>query len=134
MEFSRHSIIGMPVTKEGHLVTDMNKWTTVSPPNLATAKGLLPGGLPSAPIDATVGPDGAIYFLEYGAGFYNGGSSKVSRLKCSGCVDAISKARAVPSSQVETAGPSGVPTWILVALAAGLLLVVPVVRRRRLVG
>jgi hypothetical protein len=133
MEFSRHSIIGMPVSKDGHLVTDSSKWTIVSPPNAATVKALLPGGLPSAPIDATVGPDGAIYFLEYGSGFYNGGNSKVSRLKCSGCVDAITKARAVPSSRVKTAGPSGLPPWLVVALAAGLLAIVPVVRRRRLV-
>jgi glucose/arabinose dehydrogenase len=130
MEFSRHSIMGMPVSKDGHLVTDSSKWTVIAPPNVAAVAG---GRLPSAPIDATVGPDGAIYFLEYGSGFYNGGNSKVSRLKCSGCVDALSKARAIPSSHVSTAGASSLPGWLIAALAAGFLLVVPVARRRRVV-
>jgi glucose/arabinose dehydrogenase len=133
MEFSRHSVIAMPVTKDGHLVTDQSKWTIVAPPQGANALGLLPSNLPITPIDATVGPDGAIYFLEYGNSFYNGSNGKVSRLKCSGCTDALSKARERVSTPVQTAGPSGLPTWPIVALAAGLLLLVPVLRRRRLV-
>jgi hypothetical protein len=134
MEFSRHSIIAMPVAKDGHLVTDMTKWTVVSPPNGANVIGLLPSALPTAPIDATVGPDGAIYILEYGGNFYNGGTSKLSRLKCSGCTDAISKARAARTpAQLRTGGPSGLPGWLIPVLAIGLLLVAPIVRRHRMV-
>jgi hypothetical protein len=134
MEFSRHSIFAMPVTKDGHLVTDMTKWTVVSPPNGANLLGLLPSALPTAPIDATVGPDGAIYVLEYGGNYYNGGTSKLSRLKCSGCVDALSRARAERSpAKVTTSGPSGLPGWLIPVLAIGLLLVAPIVRRHRMV-
>jgi glucose/arabinose dehydrogenase len=133
LEFSRHGIFAMPVTKEGHVVTDWTKWTIVAPPNGANALGLLPSNLPITPIDATVGPDGAIYFVEYGNSYYNGSNGKVSRLKCSGCTDALSKARAHSPSPVKTAGASGAPAWLIAALAVGLLLVAPVVRRRRLV-
>jgi hypothetical protein len=133
LEFSRHSIFAMPVTKEGDVVTDWTKWTIVAPPNTANVLGLLPSPLPITPIDATVGPDGAIYFVEYGNAYYNGANGKVSRLKCSGCTDALSKARSLAPAQVNTAGASGLPAWLIAALAAGLLMAVPLVRHRRLV-
>lgn len=132
MEFSRHSVIGMPVTSDGHLVTDQTQWNVIAPPNGANVVGLLPSRAPVAPIDATVGPDGAIYFLEYGSGFYNGSGAKVSRLKCAGCTDGMSRPA---TSTAAVAGGGGLPSapWGVAATAAAVTLLagVPLRRRRR---
>lgn len=80
LEFSRSFVATIPVEENG----DLN----VSPEAIEMVTPFLSGPTPrpTSPIDATVGPDGALYFLEYGTGFYNAPGSKVSRLKCAGCV------------------------------------------------
>lgn len=37
------------------------------------------------PMDAAIGPDGAVYLVEYGRGFYNRTDSRLSRIICAGC-------------------------------------------------
>ncbi|MDX1510273.1 MAG: PQQ-dependent sugar dehydrogenase [Nitriliruptorales bacterium] len=39
----------------------------------------------TGPIDAAVGPDGAVYVAEYGVGFYSPVGSRIGRVKCLGC-------------------------------------------------
>jgi glucose/arabinose dehydrogenase len=80
LEFSRSFIATIPVQKNGKLDVSPNAIEMVTPFVMG------PTPTPTSPIDATVGPDGALYFLEYGTGFYNAPGSKVSRLKCAGCV------------------------------------------------
>ena len=122
MEESRSGIIGMPMTKDGHLVTDESQWTFVTPPSGSSAAASDPdsdGRQPTRPIDATVGPDGAVYIVEYSNGFYNGAESAITRLKCSGCTDKLSKA--LGNTSVEQAGavpslPQRLPVAILVTV------------------
>lgn len=49
------------------------------------APAVIPGFALSGPIDADVGPDGAIYIAEYGTGYYAPVASRIGRLKCDGC-------------------------------------------------
>ena len=130
MEFSRHSVIGMPVTEDGHLVTDQTQWNVIAPPNGVNLLGLLPSQAPLAPIDATVGPDGAVYFLEYGNGFYNGSNAKVSRLKCAGCTDAMTRPAGASAGLAPEVPRDPLP-WAVATGSLLLLAAVPVLRRRR---
>lgn len=86
LEFGRNFIFTIPVRADG----------TLDVSTTAVKRLTLPGGLPFAgdggtiqalaePIDATIGPDGALYLLEYGNGFYNSTTSRLSRLTCAGC-------------------------------------------------
>lgn len=137
MEESRSGIIGMPMTADGHLVTDESEWTFVYPPTGSPAGALAPrSDAPKAarPIDATVGPDGAVYIVEYGSSFYNGANGKISRLKCAGCTDALSAALGSATQQAQVAGvPSLGWRQLPLPVVAAIALALFAVRRRRAV-
>ena len=128
LEFSRSFIATIPVEKNG----DLN----VSPEAIEMVTPFLSGPTPrpTSPIDATVGPDGALYFLEYGTGFYNAPGSKVSRLKCAGCVPDKNDYPGFKGSLVDPTAPNGttqtkqsgsapiaIPVLIALIAAAGTL-------------
>ena len=111
LEFSRQSMHLVPFDAE----TASLDTTQIIPAAL--------GGLTS-PIDATVGPDGALYVAEYGAGFYNATGGAISRVVPDG-----------PASALPAAPQSGGTDATAPALLAGgaLLVLVTPVRRRQLV-
>jgi aldose sugar dehydrogenase len=91
-------------------------------------------------IDQVVGPDGAVYLAEYGAGFYSNPNSQISRLTCLGCqpdpADYAGSPRVrsydLPPSTVDAAGRSGgLPPGGGLALAGALLLGAGIPLRRR---
>ena len=88
LEFSRDFIATIPVRDDGSLDVSQPAVQMVTPIfkplNAANPTDVQPTALLN-PIDSTIGPDGALYFLEYGAGFYNNALSRVSRIKCAGC-------------------------------------------------
>jgi aldose sugar dehydrogenase len=69
-EWMRNTLYTMPVDVEGAL-----DGSAPVPVHLGTMRT----------IDQTVGPDGAVYIAEYGAGFYDNPNSQISRLTCLGC-------------------------------------------------
>lgn len=72
-EWSRNMIFSIPVEEDGSLdtfVTSVQHESALSPRH---------------PHDAAIGPDGAVYLVEYGTGFWNNGNSRISRIACSGC-------------------------------------------------
>ena len=76
------------------------------------------------PIDAAVGADGALYLAEYGSGFYNNTTSRISR---------ITNADAASSTSAEAAssGPAAPPAAAIAAVVA--LVVMGTLRRRRVI-
>lgn len=122
-EWSRNMIFSIPVNADGTL-------NTLTPfvqreSNLA----------PRHPHDADIGPDGAVYLVEYGNGFWNNSDSRISRITCTGCASESSipalYAVAADGSAVpvaEAAGDFPFATSTAALLAAGLLLAA---RRRR---
>jgi aldose sugar dehydrogenase len=98
---------------------------------------ILPLGLNvNAPMDAAVGPDGAVYVVEYGLGYYNTPNAAIGRLSCSVCQDlpvtaaggALGKALGEAAAAVPVAGSGAGPAAAL-AVAALLLLGLPLRRR-----
>jgi hypothetical protein len=92
-----------------------------------------------APADAKVGPDGALYFLEYGAFFYAGANGRLSRIKCAGCNPTDPNANyGLPlDSGVPTGTPAPARSAVPAALIVGAVLVAAAgatLRRRRLIG
>jgi glucose/arabinose dehydrogenase len=94
LEWSRNFILSIgydPAT--GALNLDNGDMWRVTPPAYSiNADADKPYGTVSAqqtrlmaPVDGKVGPDGAFYFLEYGAFFYAGANGRLSRIKCAGC-------------------------------------------------
>jgi MYXO-CTERM domain-containing protein len=134
-EESRSGVIAMPVTADGHLVTDESQWLFVKAPSGSPAAAFAPAPntpAPQRPIDATVGPDGAIYFVEYSNGFYNGASSKISRLKCAGCTDAMSQGLKVAGARSGETNEAGLaPPVPVIAIGALIALAAFAARRRR---
>ena len=115
MEWSRNKIWSMPIIDgrraDGSKVAGYGK---VKPSALRlVAKDLL------HPIDATVGPDGAIYLAEYGTGFYGNGNSRISRIVPKAALSGGGTATAEPaaSAGVGLPLPLGAPV-VGVALAA----------------
>jgi hypothetical protein len=142
LEFSRSIVYTIPTTPEGELVLEGDAVQRV---DLATTSVGLPGregvGVASTPrifnpIDGAIGPDGAIYVLEYGASIYANPHSRLSRISCAGCA----AADPAPDYGIELAGaalqdvasagvlPVAVP-WLAAALGSGAGLVW--LRRRR---
>ncbi len=75
------------------------------------------------PVDATVGPDGAIYVAEYGRGFYDNANSRIIRI-----VPAEAAAAAPLSASL--VGDPATTWWAIPAAVALLALMVGVARRR----
>jgi aldose sugar dehydrogenase len=91
-----------------------------------------------SPIDFEVGPDGALYVVEYGFGFYNNADSRISRITCLACDpdpadyggDVAVLAAAVSNLDDDGLRRSGLdPRMTLLAVALLLALGVPLRRR-----
>ena len=127
-EWSRNLIFSIPVNADGSLDTSLTAVQT------ETAVSAL------HPHDADIGPDGAVYLVEYGNTFWNNTSSRISRIACAGCepTDAVS----APTLYVATgeaaplpASDAGASRSPLLASAALLLLAgVGISRRGRRVA
>jgi glucose/arabinose dehydrogenase len=114
MDWSRDHLWTMPVTDAGTLDTQQ-----IFP---------LVNGL-YGPIDADVGPDGALYVAEYGRGLYNNADSRITRVVCAGC----GGGRPAPTDGPDRREPRSVPSPVTPA-GIGLALVLvgtPLLRRRR---
>jgi glucose/arabinose dehydrogenase len=122
LEFSRGWLATFPLHKDGSLDTkhfqietpfsssvtgDTGKGTCVA--TLPFAGGICGGATLTSPINAAVGPDGAIYVVEYGGGYYHAVGSKIGRLKCSGCQPTSADYAGHPKVRTSTAiaAPSG---------------------------
>ena len=129
MEFGRDQIWRNPVNADGTLDNAVTS-------TLPVAYGGLRG-----PIDSEVGPDGALYLVEYGGGTWNNTNGRISRLKCSGCTPSSADYGGAPvvdpSATLSVAGVAGDPRqlldaralWALAVLAA--LATAGITRRRR---
>ena len=73
MEFARNQVWRTPINADGTLNN-----------NPALLLPAIYGG-PRNPIDSQVGPDGAVYLVEYGTGIWNNTNGRISRLICDGC-------------------------------------------------
>jgi hypothetical protein len=92
-----------------------------------------------APADGEIGPDGALYFLEYGGTYYAPASGRVSRIKCAGCLptDVLKNYGIdVDSASVQASfvpGEKSTPLSLLAIAGAVASLAIGIRRRRRLV-
>jgi glucose/arabinose dehydrogenase len=153
LEFSRNWLATFPIKADGQLDTKhfkiespLRSATTgssqpVCGPSLYITQPCLAGGLQN-PINAAVGPDGALYVLEYGGGYYHSVGAKLGRVKCTGCQPKSADYAGHPpvkTSDVTAAGvgagdndpfgPYRLPALLLLFLAA-VVLVVRAPRRR----
>ena len=74
MEYARDQIWRNPIKPDGTLA---NAVTDMVP--------VMYGGLRS-PIDSVVGPDGALYLVEYGSNIWNSTDGRISRVTCRACL------------------------------------------------
>lgn len=108
LEYSRNHLYGVDV-EAGRMDTS----------SLATqASGL------RRPIDATIGADGALYIAEYGSGFYNNTTSRISR---------ISGGSALPVAPAAAADGMSAAPGVLAVAAFVVMGILPLARRRRTV-
>lgn len=122
MEWSRNTIFSMPIVDgrrdDG---SPVDGYGTVKPGKMQlVAKNLL------HPIDATVGPDGAIYLAEYGTGFYMNGNARISRI-------VPKSASKVATAQVnpDAVATSGFEVPVPLAAPLGLAVLALIAYRRR---
>jgi aldose sugar dehydrogenase len=111
LEYSRNNLWSIDLDGSGHMDT-----ATLTTEALGLRK----------PIDATVGADGALYIAEYGSGFYNNTTSRITRISGRSSVLPLSQG----TDDGSTTSLSMAPGALLAAglVAAGL---VPLRRRRR---
>ncbi len=113
LEYSRNSLSTVPFDADTELLD-----TTQLVPSLV---GTLTG-----PIDAMVGPDGAVYVANYGAGFYNATGGSIARIVPGGPLDGLP----VDADAAAEAG-AGADRTAPALLASGALLVLFAPSRRR---
>ena len=126
MDWSRGGMWSLPIDESGNLNTAVDQLWVV-------------GSGRSSPIDAVVGPDGAVYLAEYGGALYNGTAGKITRLKCAGCEPSAADytgSPAVLSPETEVVASSVAPVSslgrpALIALATVSLLFFGLRRRRK---
>ena len=149
MEWSRNFILSIGADPDsGELNLDNANMWKVAPPLYSLNPGSdKPTGTVSvqqgrfmAPVDGKVGPDGAFYFLEYGAFFYAGANGRLSRIKCAGCVAqdpsldyGLDTGVAKAGVGATTQGGAGM-TPVAIVPAIALLAVGTFIRRRPLVA
>jgi hypothetical protein len=148
LEWSRNFILSIGSDPEtGKLNVNNKDMWLVTPPAYSVNPGSSnPQGVVSAergrfwsPADGEVGPDGAFYFLEYGATYYTPGNGRLSRIKCAGCMPSDASKNYGLDVEVEPTRASLVPIEgvtplslaAIVALVASLA--IGIRRRRRLV-
>ena len=119
MEWSRDTIFAIP-TKDGD-VPDRGELDVPGMTKIASAL--------YHPIDANIGPDGAVYLAEYGRGFYANANSRISRI-VPGTPDAAAAQVAPPSGAPVSGIPMTPLATVLVGVLAAALLVGPQLRRR----
>ena len=111
-EWSRNLIVSVPRNDDGTLVTAPLQQLQEA---IATLHAQ----------DMAIGPDGAVYLIEYGSGFWRNSNSRVSRI-----VPAGTPAPAVADAPVVTAG-LGLDRQVAAAGGAALLLALVALRRRK---
>lgn len=94
----------------------------------------------NAPMDAAVGPDGAVYIVEYGLGYYNTPNAAITRMSCLACADGAPTGKGTSlaesardllndaAASIPTNATGGPPAALLAAIAL-LVLGVPLHRR-----
>ena len=149
-EWSRNRVISIPVGEGGALDTTKLRqeipYTDTTPgANTAAGRVEVPVTLRQAaainhPHDTAIGPDGALYLVEYGTGFWNNTNSRISRIKCAGCEpDPADYGLATLGPNSAPAGPGGsdIPApgraamWAV--MLVGALAALGLVRRRAIV-
>ena len=108
LEYSRNRLWSVALQDDGRMNT--SQLTT-------EAQGL------RKPIDAAIGADGALYLAEYGSGFYNNTTSRITRISGAGA------GTAGDSEAPASSGPGRAPAGAVLGL--GALLAGAAVRRRR---
>ncbi len=147
LEWSRNYILSIgsdPATGDLNL-NNKDMWI-VTPPKYSVNPGTSnPQGIASAqqgrfmaPADGKVGPDGAFYFIEYGAFYYAGVNGRVSRIKCAGCMPSnlarnygLEPETSLSGAALPAEKGSAFPVTIGLAF---VLATIGIVRRRRLVA
>jgi aldose sugar dehydrogenase len=123
LEWHRNAIFKVPVRADGTLDV------TTSPEAFKTL---------TRPIDAKIGPDGALYVLEYGSSFYNSSNSRLVRITCTGCqpnpadygLPAGTPLAGLPQGAAGALpAPAGGPSRAWIGVLALVALAVPLCRR-----
>jgi glucose/arabinose dehydrogenase len=115
MDWSRDHLWTMPVKADGTLDTQQV---------LPLVNGVY------GPIDADVGPDGAVYLAEYGRALYNASDSRITRITCAACGGPPAPTEGPDRREPRGVGPAALP--VVPASAVGLaLLGLGIYRRRR---
>ena len=148
LEWSRHFMLSVGSDpRTGKLNLNNKDMWLVTPPQASANPGTSnPQGTASfqrgrflSPVDGEVGPDGAFYFLEYGAFYYAPGHGRLARIKCAGCMPAdasmnyglADEAAPIRGGVVPVDGAK--PLSIAALIAAIGFVAIGVSRRRRLV-
>jgi len=144
LEHARSFILSIGSDPAGNLnLNNKDMWLVTPPKYSVNPDASNPQGIVSAergqflsPVDGDVGPDGAFYFLEYGAFFYSPGG-RVARIKCAGCMPSDQSMNYGLDSQPVHAGfvpLEGTTSFPIVPIVAAIAaLGIGIVRRRRLV-
>jgi glucose/arabinose dehydrogenase len=154
-EWSRNRIFTLPVGGDG--VLDTTKLLREIPysdtvPRVDTAAGgvespvtLRQAGTINHPHDTAIGPDGAVYLVEYGTAFWNNTNSRISRITCADCepnpadygltaLGGSSKPQGPGTTSAPVPAPRSSVTWVLAAALAASAATFGLTRRRGGVG
>jgi hypothetical protein len=145
LEWSRNFILSIPADPAtGDLDLRNEVMDRLVPPALSVNPNLnqpqtsvsAQQGRLMSPIDGAIGPDGALYFLEYGAFFYAGENGRLSRIRGANARLNPAANYGLPTqTSTKTAVPPGTPLRALAVIPlAAVLLGIAGYRRRTLPG